>query len=194
MNKTRHLSQALATRRIIRAMNRQLLFLFAGAFLLARTCDAQTFNNGCLIWNNDTNVSLYVILESPNITWPREVWNVIGSVTNVPPSTNAQIEFPIGLTNMHPDYVTGDPMHPWLPEFFCLLSWTNGIPHVWSETNWYALEMIRYNTLDAAGRIVGSYRQGYWFYPTNDIAPTLVPIAQLPGVTNNDPNFNILHF
>ncbi len=189
MNKTRHLSQALATRRIIRAMNRQLLFLFAGAFLLARTCDAQTFTNGSLVWNSDTNISLYVILESPCLQQPRQLWNVIGEVTNVPPTTNAQISFPLGLTNRYPDYVG-----PQFPEFFTLLEWPGSLPAPYYATNWYVLQYIMKTETDEAGRVVWAGSEGHWFYTTDDVTSIIIPIAQMPGVSNNNPNFNILHF
>ena len=147
---------------------------------------AQTVTNGGLVWNNDTNVSLYVVLESPNLTLPRKLWNVIGLVTNTPPAVNPQIFFPISLTNRYPVVACAD--------YFSLMEWTGGLPAPQAWTNWAVVEEVCTPTVDGAGRMIGYSTWGQWFYPTNDITSSLEPYPQEPGVTNNNPDFNIIHF
>ena len=165
-----------------------MLGLVVSALLLGGRLAAQTFTNGALIWNNDTNVSLYVVLESPDLTLPRQLWNVIGVVTNAPPSPNAQIIFPIGLTNRYPDA-------PGMNcDYFTLMAWTNGLPAARPWTNWAVVEEVCTPAVDAAGRVTGYTTHGQWLVPTNDISSSLMPYPEMPGVTNNNPNFNIIHF
>jgi hypothetical protein len=147
---------------------------------------AQTITNGGLVWHNDTNISLYVVLESPNLALPRRLWNVIGLVTNTPPSLNPQIFFPIGLTNRYPNEVCAD--------YFTLMEWPCGLaaPQAW--TNWAVVEEVCTPTVDGTGSVMGYSTSGRWFYPTNDITSSLAPYPQEAGVTNNNPDFNIIHF
>ena len=166
----------------------RVLGLVVMALVLGGRLTAQTFNNGALVWDNNTNVSLYVVLESPNLTLPRQLWNVIGLVTNVPPSPNAQIVFPIGLTNRYPDA-------PWINcDYFTLMEWTNGLPVARPWTNWAVVEEVCTPTVDGAGRVTGYTTHGQWFAPTNDISSSLMSYPEMPGVTNNNPDFNIIHF
>lgn len=158
---------------------------------LAASCPSTaqtTFTNGALVWKNDTNVSLYVVLESPDITLPRRLWNVIGTVTNIPPSPNAQIVFPVSLTNRYPDVSGAN------ADYFTLMEWTNSLPSVQPWTNWAVVEEVCTPTVDAAGRVTGYSTRGQWFVPTNDISTSLMPYSEMPGVTNNNPDFNLIHF
>ena len=162
--------------------------LVASALLLSGRLTAQTVTNGELIWNNDTNVSLYVVLESPDLTLPRRLWNVIGLVTNLPPSPNRQIVFPLGLTNRYPD-ATGIRC-----DYFSLMEWPGGLPSPQPWTNWAVVEEVCTPTEDTAGRVTGYTTRGEWFCPTNDIAGSLMPYSEMPGVSNDNPDFNIVRF
>ncbi|MDE2105163.1 MAG: hypothetical protein KGL39_48495 [Patescibacteria group bacterium] len=147
-------------------------------------------NTARLTWANNTNVSLYVVVESPILSLPLTLWNGVGAVTNLPPSTNATLSFTIQTTNAYPDF-----QPPLYYDFYALLAWTNGVPRETLITNWYALQMVQHSDLDSQGRVVGWGREGHWFSITNtDAIPPLAPMGQMPGVTNNNPNFNILHF
>lgn len=161
------------------------LVVFA-LLLVGSRLPAQTVTNGELVWKNDTNVSLYVVLESPNLTLPRRLWNVAGLVTNVPPSPNPQITFPLNLTNRYPDAASAD--------YFTLMEWTNGLPAAQPWTNWAVVEEVCTPTMDGAGRVTGYSTRGQWFHPTNDISSSLAPYPPMASVTNNNPNFNIIHF
>ncbi|HUA68017.1 MAG TPA: hypothetical protein VMA13_05670 [Candidatus Saccharimonadales bacterium] len=146
---------------------------------------SQTVTNRELVWGNNTNVSLYVVLESPNFTLPKQLWNVIGLVTNSPPSTNSQFSFLVGVTNRYPDAVDAD--------YFTLLEWTDGLPAAQPWTNWAVVEEVCTPTVDGTGRVTSYSTYGQWFLPTNDISASLAPYPQMPGVTNNSPDFNIIH-
>ena len=162
--------------------------LFALALWWNGRLPAQTFTNGALVWDNDTNVSLYVVLESPDLTVPRRLWNVIGLVTNTPPSANPHIVFPIGLTNRYPDAKGIN------AEYFTLMAWPNRVPPPQPWTNWAVVKEVCTPTVDAAGRVTGYTTRGQWFCPTNDISASLMPYSEMAGVTNNSPDFNLIHF
>lgn len=156
------------------------------ALLLNGRLTAQTVTNGELVWHNDTNVSLYVVLESPDLTVPRRLWNVIGLITNTPPAANSQIVFPLGLTNR---YSGASGIHS---DFFSLMEWRNGLPAPKPWTNWAVVEEVCTPTVDVAGRVTGYSTRGQWLYPTSNIASFLEPYPEMPGVTNDNPDFNIV--
>lgn len=166
----------------------EVVGLVALALLGSGRLTAQTVTNGELVWNNNTNISLYVVLESPDLALPRRLWNVIGLVTNTPPSPNPQIAFPLGITNRYP--AAADVKC----DYFSLMEWPGGLPSPRPWTNWAVVEEVCTPTVDVAGRVTGYTTRGAWFCPTNDIAGSLMPYTEMPGVTNDNPDFNIVEF